>query len=47
MDLIIRGGTIVTAADTFVADIGIAGGKVVQIGGDFAVSDRRGCHRRP
>ena len=39
MDLIIRGGTIVTAADTFVADIGIAGGKVVQIGGDFAASD--------
>ncbi len=39
MDLIIRGGTIVTATDTFVADIGIAGGKVVQIGGDFAASD--------
>ena len=38
MDLIIRGGTIVTAADTFAADIGIAEGKVVQIGG---ISPRR------
>jgi dihydropyrimidinase len=39
MDLIIRGGTIVTAADAFAADIGIADGKVVQIGGAFVASD--------
>ncbi len=39
MDLIIRGGTIVTAADTFIADIGIADGKVVQIGGELAAGD--------
>jgi dihydropyrimidinase len=31
-DTIIRGGTIATAADTFVADIGISGGKVVALG---------------
>ena len=39
MDLIIRGGTIVTAADTFTADIGIDGGKIVQIGGDFVAAN--------
>lgn len=31
-DLIIKGGTIATASDVFKADIGIAGGKIVQIG---------------
>ncbi|HET6234208.1 MAG TPA: dihydropyrimidinase [Acetobacteraceae bacterium] len=30
-DLIIRGGTVVTAADTFRADVGIRGGKVVAL----------------
>ena len=30
-DTIIRGGTIATAADTFVADIGIVGGKIVAL----------------
>lgn len=39
MDLIIRGGTIVTAADTFTADIGIDGGKIVQIGGNFVAAN--------
>jgi dihydropyrimidinase len=42
MDLIIRGGTIVTATDTYAADIGIVDGKVAQIGGDFAAGDARG-----
>ncbi|MDQ2079973.1 dihydropyrimidinase [Xanthobacteraceae bacterium Astr-EGSB] len=31
-DLIIRGGTVATASDVFRADIGITGGKIVQIG---------------
>ena len=32
MDLTIKNGTIVTALDTFEADLGIADGKMVQIG---------------
>ena len=32
MDMLIRNGTIVTAIDTFQADIGITGGTIVQIG---------------
>jgi dihydropyrimidinase len=32
MDLIIKNGTIATASDTYVADIGITGGKIVMIG---------------
>jgi dihydropyrimidinase len=35
MDLIIRNGTIVTATDTYQAEIGIAGGKIAQIGSDL------------
>ncbi|KAA3515290.1 dihydropyrimidinase [Agrobacterium rosae] len=34
-DLIITGGTIATASDVFKADIGIVGGKIVQIGEDL------------
>ena len=30
-DLVVRGGTVVTAADTFRADLGIRGGRVVAI----------------
>lgn len=33
VDLVIRGGTVVTASSHFVADLGIRDGKVVQIGG--------------
>jgi dihydropyrimidinase len=33
MDLIIRNGTIVTAADTYQADVGVRDGKIAQIGG--------------
>lgn len=36
MDLVIRGGTIVTAESTFAADIGIAGEKIAQIGGEMS-----------
>lgn len=35
IDLVIRGGTIITASDTFVADVGIRDGKVVQIAADL------------
>ena len=35
MDTLIRNGTIVTAIDTFQADIGITGGTIVQIGRDL------------
>jgi dihydropyrimidinase len=32
MDLVIRGGTLVTAAETFQADMGIEGGRIVALG---------------
>jgi dihydropyrimidinase len=32
MDLVIRGGTLVTAAETFQADVGIKGGRIVALG---------------
>jgi dihydropyrimidinase len=35
LDLIIRGGTVATASDTFEADIGIAGGKIVALARDL------------
>ncbi len=31
-DLIVKGGTIVSASDTFIGDIGVVGGKVVSVG---------------
>lgn len=36
MDLIIKGGTVVTAGSSFNADVGVQGGKVVQIGGQMS-----------
>jgi dihydropyrimidinase len=36
MDLIIRNGTIVTAIDTYQADIGVRGGKIAQIGRELS-----------
>jgi dihydropyrimidinase len=45
LDLAIRGGQIITASATVMADIGIAAGTVVQIGGDFQAAreiDARG-----
>ncbi len=35
LDLVIRGGEIVNVDDAFQADVGIANGKIVQIGGDL------------
>ena len=37
-DTIIRGGTVVTAADTFASDVGIRGGKIVALGHDLGVA---------
>ena len=34
-DTIIRGGTVVTAADTFSCDVGIADGKITALGNDL------------
>ena len=31
-DLVVRGGTVVTAADRFPADIGVRGGRIVRAG---------------
>ena len=52
MDTVIRGGTIVTASDQYVADIGIEDGIITQIGrdllGDVVVEGRaaRAASRR-
>ncbi|MFD2816781.1 hypothetical protein ACFSYD_23915 [Paracoccus aerius] len=34
-DIIIRNGTIATASDVFIADIGLRDGAIVQIGGEM------------
>ncbi|CAG9176225.1 D-hydantoinase [Cupriavidus laharis] len=39
-DLIIRNGTVVTASDTMHCDIGIAGGRIVQLGHDLGEAAR-------
>lgn len=39
LDLIVRGGRIATAADVFHADIGISGGRIVQLGDDLGRAD--------
>ena len=31
-DLIVKGGTVVSASDTFIADLGVVNGKVVSVG---------------
>ncbi|MBK5925941.1 dihydropyrimidinase [Rhodobaculum claviforme] len=38
-DLVIRGGTVATAADRFSADIGITGGRIAALGHDLAGAD--------
>ena len=38
LDLVIKGGTVVTAGSSFSADIGIQDGKVAQIGGEMSAS---------
>ena len=40
LDLVVTGGTVVTAADSYVADIGIRDGKIVAIGQDLQGDDR-------
>ena len=39
-DLAIRGGTLVTATDTFAADLGIRGGRIAAIGERIADAAR-------
>lgn len=50
-DTLIRGGTVVTAADTFRADVGIAGGRIVALGEALGaareVIDAGGLHVLP
>ncbi len=38
-DTIIRNGSVVTATDTYIADVGITGGKITAIGSDLASSN--------
>ena len=53
LDLVIRGGTVIdgTGADGYIADVGMAGGKIVEIGKiapNGAQRHRcRGAHRHP
>jgi dihydropyrimidinase len=52
MDLIVRNGTVITATDTYQADIGVSNGKVVQIGNELPtdgaeVIDATDCYVMP
>jgi dihydropyrimidinase len=52
MDLIVKNGTVVTATDTYQADVGISNGKVAQLGADLEadgarVIDAAGCYVMP
>ena len=38
MELLIKGGTVVTATESFPADVAVDGGKIVAIGRDLAVN---------
>ena len=40
LDLVITGGTVVTAADSYVADIGISDGRIAQIGTGLTAAER-------
>ncbi|WP_330449752.1 amidohydrolase family protein [Paracoccus marcusii] len=40
LDLVIAGGTVVTAADSYAADIGIRDGRIAQIGQGLTGADR-------
>ncbi len=40
LDLVVRGGTVATASDVFVADIGIRDGRIVQLGAGLAPGRR-------
>ena len=39
MDLVIKGGTVATASDTFRADVGVEGGRIVAMGEDLRAPD--------
>ena len=39
-DLIIRGGTVATASDTFKTDVGVRAGKIVALGHDLGKAER-------
>ena len=39
-DLIIRGGAVATASDTFNTDVGVRAGKIVALGHDLGKADR-------
>src|SRR5690242_11579623 len=39
MDLVIQNGTVVTAVDTFVSDVGVTDGKIVLLGRDLPIPD--------
>jgi dihydropyrimidinase len=52
MDLIVKNGTVVTATDTYRADVGVSNGTIAQIGGDLdangaRVIDAEGCYVMP
>jgi dihydropyrimidinase len=38
LDLVIRGGRVATASDTFICDVGIRGGKIVALGEDLGLA---------
>ena len=40
-DLVIEGGTVVTASDTFQCDVGIMAGKIVQLGMNLGAASER------
>lgn len=42
MELLIKGGTVVTATESFPADVAVDGGKIVAIGKDLAVNAEKG-----
>ena len=37
MDLLIKGGTVVTATESFVADVAVEAGKIAAIGKDLGI----------
>lgn len=41
MELLIKGGTVVTATESFLADVAVDGGKIVAIGKDLAVNAKK------
>ena len=44
-DLVIRGGTVVTAADTYRADVGVRDGRIAAIGDKLDGDRHTGCGR--